>query len=238
MDLRVYLTAPSQAILESSINVKPKTAELLWAYIDVEPVPFNKGFYTVDVKYFYRIVADAFAGLGRPKEISGLATYDKRTVLFGSEGSVRIFSSQYLPQEGDIQHFERTNLPIGVVEVVDPVILNTKVLEGDCCEDSIFSDIPESISACFDDDLVISDNGKRLYATLGQFSIIRLERDIQLLMPSYDVCMPEKECSGNTDDPCELFQRFRFPVDEFFPPKISDMVQQNNGAGGSSRRRR
>ena len=61
-DLRVYLTRCSQAVLDGAINVKPRTAELLWAYIDVESIPFNKGFYTVDVKYFYKVTADAFAG--------------------------------------------------------------------------------------------------------------------------------------------------------------------------------
>ena len=41
-------------------SVKAGSAELLYAYIDVEPVTFNRGFYTVDVRYFYRITADAF----------------------------------------------------------------------------------------------------------------------------------------------------------------------------------
>ena len=31
--------------------------------------------------------------------------------------------------------------------------------------------------------------------------------------------MPEKECIGSTeDDPCTMFSRIRFPVEEFFPP--------------------
>jgi hypothetical protein len=31
--------------------------------------------------------------------------------------------------------------------------------------------------------------------------------------------MPEKECPGTiTDDPCTLFSRIHFPVEEFFPP--------------------
>src|SRR5699024_2803689 len=122
--------------------------------------------------------------------------------------SVRIFSSQYAPCNGDIQNFEKTNLPIAVVEVVDPVLLGVKVVDGQGCGECVMNEIPETICGCFDDELVISDDGKKLYATLGQFSIIKLERDIQLLMPSYDICMPEKECSGSSDDPCELFQRF------------------------------
>ena len=54
-DLRVYLTGTSQTLLDSAINVKPQSAQLLWTYIDVEPISYNRGFYTVDVKYFYRV---------------------------------------------------------------------------------------------------------------------------------------------------------------------------------------
>lgn len=231
-DLRVYPTRCSQAILDQATSVKVKGAELLWSYVDVEPIAFNKGFYTVDVKYFYKITAEAYCGLSRPKEICGLATYDKRTVLFGSEGSVRIFSSQYLPKESDLQNFEKTNLPIGVVEVVDPVALGIKVTESCGCGDCGLSDIPDCICRCFEDDIVICDEGKKLFVTLGQFSIIKLERDIQLLMPAYDICMPEKDCSssGGSDDPCDLFQKFKFPVDEFFPPKYSDYIKENGGS--------
>lgn len=232
-DIRVYLTRCSQSVLDSSINVKAKNAELLWAYIDVEPIPFNRGFYTIDVKYFYKITAEALSGIGRPREISGLATFDKRTVLFGSEGSVRIFSSQYQPQADDVQSFEKTNLPTAVVEVVDPVVLGAKVIDGQGCGETLLNDVPETICNCFDDDLVMCDEGKKLYATLGQFSIIKLERDIQLLMPAYDICLPDKECAGNAEDPCELFQKFKFPVDEFFPPKMSDMVVSDGGQGNN-----
>ena len=224
-DIRVYLTASSQAILENTINVKPKTAELLWTYIDVEPITYNRGFFTVDVRYFYKVTLDAFCGVGRPKTICGLAIYDKRTVLFGSEGSARIFSSDFVAGAQDIQNLERTNLPVAVVEVVDPVVLGSKVLDT-CCDNTV-TDVPADICGCFDDDLVIANEGRQLYVTLGQFSIIKLERDIQLLMPAYDFCMPDKECAGNPEDPCALFQNFQFPVDEFFPPKESDFTQTN-----------
>lgn len=224
-DIRVYLTASSQAILENTINVKPKAAELLWTYIDVEPITYNRGFFTVDVRYFYKVTLDAFCGVGRPKTICGLAIYDKRTVLFGSEGSARIFSSDFVAGAQDIQNLERTNLPVAVVEVVDPVVLGSKVLDT-CCDNTV-TDVPADICGCFDDDLVIANEGRQLYVTLGQFSIIKLERDIQLLMPAYDFCMPDKECAGNPEDPCALFQNFQFPVDEFFPPKESDFTQTN-----------
>ena len=93
----------------------------------------------------------------------------------------------------------------------------------DVCEcrpcDCELSDIPESIAAAFGNELVFGGEGRRIYVTLGQFSIIRLERDSQLLIPVYDYCMPEKECGcSNDDDPCEIFRQVKFPVNEFFPP--------------------
>ena len=92
-DLRVYPTRCSQEVIDRAVSVKAGTAELLCAYIDVEPVGYNRGFYTVDVRYFYRITADAFVGAARPVEITGLVVFDKRVILFGSEGGAKVFSS-------------------------------------------------------------------------------------------------------------------------------------------------
>ena len=221
-DLRVYLTRSCQAIIDRAINVKVRSAQLLWVYIDVEPVSFNRGFYTVDVKYFYRITADAFCGVGRPQEVCGLATFDKRVILFGSEGNAKIFSSKMTASGIDEQLLMRSNMPTAVVEAVEPIALDIKLVEAcncpcgtgnECC------DIPSAICGFFDDELVTSDGENRLYVTLGQFSIIRLERDTQLVMPAYDFYMPKKECSfSGNDSPCSIFEHIEFPVDEFFPP--------------------
>ena len=79
--------------------------------------------------------------------------------------------------------------------------------------------IPEFINCAFPEGLVLCDTKRRWYVTIGQFSIIRLERDTQLLIPAYDYSMPDKECPCVTeDDPCSLFGRIRFPMEEFFPP--------------------
>ena len=77
------------------------------------------------------------------------------------------------------------------------------------------TEIPQAILDCFGDSLTQGGDVHRLYVTLGQFSIIRLERDTQLLMPVYDYCMPEKECDCGSDcsqeDPCEVFRQVKFP---------------------------
>jgi len=55
---------------------------------------------------------------------------------------------------------------------------------------------------------------------LGQFSIVRLERDAQLVVPVLDYSIPAKECCdnpGGTEDPCEMFSRIPFPSAQFNP---------------------
>lgn len=222
-DLRFYPMAGTQSIIDRAISLKAGTAELLYVYIDVEPVSFKRGFFTVDVRYFYKVTADAFVGASRPMTICGLAVFDKRALLFGSEGSAKVFSSNMTASDLDVQSLPGTNLPIAVVEAVDPLILGIKMVDRcdrgceRCCESL---EIPPCITGCFPEGLDTSGEGRRVYVTLGQFSIIRLERDTQLLMPAYDYCMPEKECTCGSceDDPCEIFRHVQFPVDEFFPP--------------------
>lgn len=50
----------------------------------------------------------------------GLCVFDKRCILFGSEGSAKIFSSDTVIDELDIPGRMRTNLPTAVVEAVTP----------------------------------------------------------------------------------------------------------------------
>jgi len=82
-------------------------------------------------------------------------------------------------------------------------------------------EVPEKIHDHFGGDLFFDQCTRHVYVTLGQFSIVRLERETQLLIPSYDYFVPQKECiGGSEDDACSLFSKIKFPVDEFFPPDV------------------
>lgn len=219
-DLRVYPTCSSQSYIDSAFSVRPRGAELLYAEINVEAISFNKGYYTVDVTYFYKVTGETFPGCN---PVTGLAIFDKRVMLCGGEGSVKSFSSDPCDCPCD-----EGGLPTAAVEAVDPIALHMKLVDANCCvcSESEKHDIPASIAARFGDALVTGDNCRRLYVTLGQFSIIRLERDTQLLIPAYDYCVPEKECQGATeDDPCTMFSRIRFPIEEFFPADCRDTCE-------------
>ena len=265
-DLRVYLGTCSQETLERASCVKNAKAELLYVSTDVEPVGFNRGFYTVDVRYYYRVTAEAWVGAARPIEITGLSVFDKRVILYGGEGGAKTFSSEVVFDGPDLPGLPRADQPAAVVEAVDPLVLGIKLVDPcdphcgchcDCnchCDCSCGSDrpdhggwnecpladVPSCISSCLDSEICWHDDAKRLYICLGQFSIIRMERDTQLLIPAYDYCVPSKDCPGERDganysqDPCQLFRQVRFPMEEFFPtPKFAP--DYDSGCGCSCR---
>ncbi len=218
-DLQVYLTRCSQNLLESASNVRVRQAELVYTYIDVEPVAFDRHHYCVDVTFFYRILADATVGPARPVALTGLATFTKRAVLCGEDSRAHIFRSDTRIDGPDGITRQYANRPTAVVEVLDPMVLGSKVRE--VCEprhDECALQIPEAVRGVFDEELVLTDDRRRLYVSLGQFSIIRLERDAQLVVPVVDYAIPTKECcdaAGCSEDPCEMFSRIPFPTQQF-----------------------
>ncbi len=112
-------------------------------------------------------------------------------------------------------------MPKAKVEVVDPICLGVRladIKDRFCCSDIDVAGIPESVCKCFDDEIVAGAERKKVYVSLGLFTIIKIERNVQLLIPAYDFCYPNKECIAATEDhPCDLFETIKFPLDEFFP---------------------
>ena len=219
-DLRVYLTKGSQSTLDCATNARVRCAELLYAYIDVEPVAFDRNHYCIDVTFYYRILADAIIGNCKPAVLSGLAVFSKRAVLCGEDSHAHIFTSDTrLPGPDGISRYS-SNRPTAVVEVLDPMVLSSKVRETCECGQELACQIPGCVRELFDEELVLGGSQRRLFVTLGQFSIIRLERDAQIVIPVLDNAIPTKECCdspGCAEDPCEMFSRIPFPEKQFAP---------------------
>ena len=229
-DLQVYLTVPSQQALDCAVSAKARYVELLHVGVHVETVPYSTGYYTVDLTFYYRVIADASAAGGRPTTVTGLAIFSKRLVMFGGETSARSFSSRSGVSCLCKQAIQAGTVPEAIVEVVDPMILGSRVQEVcscNCCPPSP-PVIPEAILGCFEEQLVLDGESKRLLVTIGQFSIARLERSTQLLIPTFDYCIPSKTCknvgSSNTESPCEVFGQIEFPMDAFFPSKADSCI--------------
>lgn len=221
-DLPVYLTVGSQALLDSSAGTRVRCAELLTTYIDVEPVAFDRNHYCIDVTFYYRIIADTIVGSARPATLYGLATFTKRAVLCGEDSVAHIYRSDTRMYSPDGYTRSYANRPTAVVEVLDPMVLSSKVrdINENSAKEAAPVQVPESIRSMFDESLSICPDHRRLFVTLGQFSIVRLERDAQLIVPVMDYSIPTKECCdspGCTEDPCEMFSRIPFPASQFTP---------------------
>ena len=221
-DLPVYLTCGSQSLLDSSAGTRVRCAELISTYIDVEPVAFDRNHYCIDITFYYRIIADALVGTARPATLYGLASFTKRAVLCGEDSCAHIYRSDTRLCAPDGITRASANRPTAVVEVLDPMVLSSRVREACDCpgKEAGSIQVPDPIRRMFDEELTFYSDRRRLYVTLGQFSIVRLERDAQLIVPVLDYSIPTKECCDNpgcTEDPCEMFSRIPFPSAQFTP---------------------
>ncbi len=246
-DARVLFKHPDRIhwLLCRAINVKARRAEVIKVFSDVEAVPFKRGFYTVDVKFFIKVTLDFFV----PKQnggfkiitVPGIVLFDKKVILFGSEGSVKLFKSHFVEHGIDTpadSTLQQDNLPISKIEVAEPIALSAKIVDvlENSCDDSCNHQIPRTISDMLDEEEIPEDFAdgvseedrhlvisKRVEVTLGLFSIIKLARFVQLLIPAFDFCVPNKQCVAATEeDACGLFDTIDFPTDEFFPPQKAD----------------
>ena len=214
-DLRVYLTTGSQNILDNATSVRVRCGDLLHTSMEIHPVSFDHRHYCIDVTFYYRILADAVVQGCRPATLYGLSVFSKKVVLCGEDAKSHMYNSL----ETGMQNHD----PVASVEVLDPMVLGSKVKESCdcscCCQDQAPM-IPQGIREYFDEDLCMGTERRKLYVTLGQFSIIRLEREAQLVVPVLAYSIPSKECSDGgspAEDPCEMFARIPFPVNQFSP---------------------
>ncbi len=222
-DLRVYFCPEEQSMVDKSSSIRMRSADVITVYIDLEPVPFHKGFYSIDMTFFFEVKVDVFSAPAvPPATLCGLSIFSKKVVLYGSEGNVKVFSSDLTIDDLDCQNIPIKNLPKATVQVAEPIGLSARISDSKPCRPPCCR-IPEAICHRFGGNFCINETAKVVYATIGLFTIVQIERNVQMLIPAYDFCIPEKECVTSSDNPCELFSRIDFPTNEFFPPKVTDI---------------
>ena len=59
-DLRVYFTEQSQSVIDGAVSVRIKSADVITVYSTLEQVPFHRGFYSVDMTFFFDVAIEAF----------------------------------------------------------------------------------------------------------------------------------------------------------------------------------
>lgn len=225
-NVRVYLSDFGNEILMHTGAIRAKSASIIWTYIGIDPIPFNRGFHAVTIRFYVKIVFEACVGGGRSQEIEGMAVLEKRVILYGGESNVTVFKSNGCddfcacpkPDCGE------KNGPTAIVEVVSPVILGTKIVESvaecHCCCCCNENDLPGSVLSSLEAPLNFDDGcggGKRyLTVSLGIFSVVRIVRPAQFTIQGVECCIPEKECAPvDEDDPCRVFRNMPFPTGEF-----------------------
>ncbi len=243
---RVFLTDLGQDIIDRTTQVRVKDACIAWTYIGIDPVQFNRGFYTVHIRFYIKLILEGCICPGQSREFDGIAVLEKQVVLFGGDSCVSIFRSSAdgsaFCSEPEPCYKERT-VPTAVVEAVDPIVLGVRVLEPTCPLPVVCCccacDIPPSIAACLSAPLcgecegadtsaagcdciptaaMHPTGGRQLVVSLGIFSLVRLVRPAQYLVNATEFIIPDKECiSATPDDPCELFRAMAFPIGEFAP---------------------
>ncbi|MBO5899041.1 MAG: hypothetical protein J6R04_08525 [Clostridia bacterium] len=233
-DVRVFLTDFGNEMLERTNSIRVKHACIAYSSIHLDPVPFNRGFYTVHIRYYVKLDLEACIGGGRGQEIDGVAVLEKKVVLYGSESCVNIFKSN--PDTSDYcaeptPCGQSRNVPVAVVEVVDPIVLGVGVKEKDkcrCC--CCCCDIPEQVSSHLGGSLTDHNADRYLTVSLGIFSVVRIVRPAQYLVEATEYCVPDKECIAHEeDDPCCMFRGMPFPVSEFCPPSLLSTTRGGQG---------
>jgi len=237
-DVRVYLTCDGQDIIDRTNVVRAKSAKVVWSCIDIDQVPFNRGFYQLYIKIYVKILFEACIGPGKVQEFDGVAVVEKKVILFGSEGNVSVFKSE-LSQScfcscGGNKITPSNSLPIAVLETVDPIVLGTKIMEPHkpcrCCCCCTVDEIPEHVVGGLSGNLYDDPDSNVLLVSLGFFSVVRIERPAQYLINAVEYCVPEKECIlPAVEDPCSLFKQMEFPTSEFCPPSTAPLLSGYDG---------
>lgn len=223
-DARVYFSKEAQEKVNMASSIRIKDVNVISTYIDLQPIPFNRGFYSVDLSFYFDVCLELFMGPSScGTVVHGVTSFQKKVILFGSEGSVKVFTSTENCEEQNLTGSK--SLPKAVVQVAKPIALSADIYEGKklcdpCCV------IPENVCKCFGGNIEFEKCDKTVYATIGLFIIVQIIRNTQMLIPACDFCIPDKECVTGSDNPCELFKQIDFPLNEFFPQGIRDCEEK------------
>lgn len=224
-DIPIRFTDCAQKIIDECTGVKLKKAELANVLVNVEPVPYNCGYFSVDITFYFRCWLEAcICTGGRAVCVEGLAVYDKKVILYGAEGDSMVFTSQYTGTCNECTTYS-TNMPKATVEAVHPIALSARVIDICNCREQLPltpACIPESLAQTFEGCFTCCQPRRYVLATIGLFSIVSMSRKVSLVVPACGFGVPLKECVATDDEPCKLFNKIQFPTDQFFPPKIED----------------
>lgn len=204
--------------------VKCRCVQVADVCMRLEPVPFNRGFYNIDITFTFRVELLAYThACDQPQVMEGTVYASKSSILYGSESNTQTFSSNGFRQGRTDGCCEIVNLPTASVQVVPPLALETKI--GTVCRQcGSNGQVPEGYPPTV----------RTVVMTLGLFSVIELTRPVTILVPTFDYTIPTKECTTDAESPCAVFDKMRFPTEEFSPSMLNDPdCQRSSGISGT-----
>ena len=102
----------TQPIIDKAASIKCKKVKVLNVCVDVESVPFNKGFYSVDMTFYFLVELSVYLSPGTPAvNCCGISYFSKKVILYGSEANARVFSSHTGCCNGNEQLTAMPNIP-------------------------------------------------------------------------------------------------------------------------------
>ena len=186
-------------------SVKTRCCTIDNVCMSVEPIPFNRGYYTVDITYTFGVELLCYTrACDSPAVMRGTASASKSVILYGSESSTRTFFSSGARVGDNDGCCGVVNLPTASCQCVDPIALETRICvlpPAPGQQDPASPPVPR----------------RAVVLTLGVFSVVELTRPVTMTAAAYPYSVPAKTCSGDTDSPCEIFNRISFPTEEFVP---------------------
>ena len=209
---------------EQFTSVKTRCCSIDNVCMSVEPIPFNRGYYSVDVTYTFGVELLAYdRSCDAPTTLRGTASASKSVILYGSESNTKTFFSNGARIGDTNSCCEVVNLPTASCQCVDPIALETRIamMPGLPVQPGMPAPAPH----------------RAMVLTLGVFSVIELTRPVTMTVAAYPYQVPTKTCSAEgTDSPCEIFSRLSFPTDEFLPQMPGSSPDTGSSCGMQSLR--
>ena len=209
-----------QVILEGAAELPPQYTSVKTRCVSiddicmsVEPIPFNRGYYTVDITYTFGVELLCYTrNCEAPAVMRGMASASKSVILYGSESSTKTFFSSGARIGETNRCCDSVSLPAASCQCVDPIALETRI--------SVLPPLPGQ------EQTAPPVPRRTVVLTLGVFSVVELTRPVTMTVAAYPYQVPSKTCSGDSDSPCEVFSRLNFPTEEFIPGADTPAAQR------------
>ncbi|MBQ3068439.1 MAG: hypothetical protein IJD01_00640 [Clostridia bacterium] len=223
-DLAVFFSVADQAVIDDAVDVRVKKASILATCIDVDELPLQNGCYSCKLTFFVEVTVEVQQACEcKCTTVCGCTMFEKTVVLYGGESSVQVFDGEFRSECHSHCELTNGNRPRCQVQIAEPVVLETRLAnECGCCSCCVGKRLPPRYLERFGGQLAENGGTKRVYVTLGVFTIVQLVRNAQMMVPMIGYCLPCKECNNDEVSPCDVFRTMSFPTEEFFPPVCKD----------------